>query len=131
MENIKDDFDWNRYTSGIGPVRYDALGQNSDLLQFAQESAGATSIPNLGGIPIAEDFELERGVAGILDAEVERPGVVVRNAGRDTCLGRVPHDEAVFLGFYAEPIGVGSVVCGDEAVVHHRGEADCDDAVIG
>ena len=60
MENIKDDFDWNRYTSGIGPVRYDALGQNSDLLQFAQESAGATSIPNLGGIPIAEDFELER-----------------------------------------------------------------------
>ena len=60
MENMHEDFSWNRHISGIGSSGSTGLGQNSGLLQFAQDSVGATSIPNLGGIPIADDFELER-----------------------------------------------------------------------
>ena len=60
MENMHEDFSWNRHISGIDSSGSTGLGQNSGLLQFAQDSVGATSIPNLGGIPIADDFELER-----------------------------------------------------------------------
>ena len=60
MENIQEDFSWNRHILDTGTGISTGLSQNSGLLQFAQDSAGVTSIPNLGGIPLADDFELER-----------------------------------------------------------------------